>query len=110
MTQRLRFPPESLPSIFFGEATMQIREIRIKNRLGLHARAATKIVRLASRFRCRVWLLLDGRRANCRNMLAVMMLAATMGSIVRVETNGPDELAAMTAMVQLISERFGEEA
>jgi phosphocarrier protein len=89
---------------------MQIREIRIRNKLGLHARAAAKIVRLASKFRCRVWLMFDGKRANCRNILAVMMLAATMGSVVRVETNGPDELAAITAMVQLISERFGEEA
>jgi phosphocarrier protein len=88
---------------------MQTREIKIRNRLGLHARAAAKIVRLASRFRCRVWLLFDGRRANCRSMLAVMMLAASMGSVVRVETSGPDESAAMVAMVQLISDRFGEE-
>ena len=110
MTERLRFPPECLSSILLGEAVMQTREIRIKNRLGLHARAAAKVVRLASRFRCRVWLLVDGKRANCRNMLAVMMLAATMGSMVRVETNGPDEAAAMTAIVQLIADRFGEEA
>jgi phosphocarrier protein HPr len=88
---------------------MQTREIKIRNRLGLHARAAAKVVRLASRFSCRVWLLFDGRRANCRSMLAVMMLAASMGSVIRVETSGPDESAAMVAMVQLISDRFGEE-
>jgi len=88
---------------------MQTREIRIRNRLGLHARAAAKIARLASRFRSRVWLLFDGRRAKCRSLLAVMVLAATIGSGVRVETSGPDESAAMTAMVQLISDRFGEE-
>jgi phosphocarrier protein len=67
-----------------------------------------KIVKLASRFRCRVSLVFDGRRANARNILAVMMLAASMGSTIRVETAGPDEAAAMTAMEQLISNRFGE--
>jgi phosphocarrier protein HPr len=87
---------------------MQTREIRIRNRLGLHARASVKIVKLASRFRCRVSLVFDGRRANARNILAVMMLAASMGSTIRLETAGPDEAAAMTAMAQLISDRFGE--
>ena len=87
---------------------MQIREIRIRNRLGLHARAAVKIVKLASRFPCRVSLVFEGRSANARNILAVMMLAASMGSTIRLETAGPDEASAMTAMVQLISDRFGE--
>jgi len=88
---------------------MQTQEIRIRNRLGLHARASAKIVKLASRFRCRVSLVFDGRRANARNIHAVMMLAASMGTTIRLETAGPDEAAAMTAMVQLINDRFGEE-
>jgi phosphocarrier protein HPr len=89
-------------------ATMQTREVRITNRLGLHARAAAKIVKLAARFHCRVWVVFEGRRANARSMLAVMMLAASMGSTIRLETSGPDEALAMTAMFRLISDRFGE--
>jgi len=88
---------------------MQTREVRLRNRLGLHARACAKIVKLASRFRCRVSLVFDGRRANARNILAVMMLAASMGTTIRLETAGPDEAAAMTAMMELINDRFGEE-
>ena len=58
---------------------MQTREVRLRNRLGLHARACAKIVKLASRFRCRVSLVFDGRRANARNILAVMMLRREHG-------------------------------
>ena len=88
--------------------TMQTRDIGITNRLGLHARAAAQIVRLALQFRCTVSLVVNGRRASARSMLAVMMLAASVGSTVRLETSGPDEAAAMTAMVRLIGEGFGE--
>ncbi len=87
---------------------MQTRNVPIVNRFGLHARAAAKVVRLASQFRCSVSLVLNGRRASARSMLAVMMLAASVGSVVRVEVSGPDEAAAMTAMVRLIGDGFGE--
>jgi phosphocarrier protein len=86
---------------------MQTLDIGITNRLGLHARAAAQIVRLASQFRCSVSLIVNGRRASARSMVA-MMLAASMGSTIRLETNGPDEAAAMVAMVQLIGDGFGE--
>ncbi|HEX2390296.1 MAG TPA: HPr family phosphocarrier protein [Casimicrobiaceae bacterium] len=87
---------------------MQTLDIGITNRLGLHARAAAQIVRLASQFRCSVWLIVNGRRASARSMVAVMMLAASMGSTITLETSGPDEGAAMVAMVQLIGDGFGE--
>ena len=87
---------------------MQICNIAIVNRFGLHARAAAQVVRLASQFKCSVSLVLNGRRASARSMLAVMMLAATVGSVVRLETSGSDEAAAMTAMVRLIGDGFGE--
>jgi phosphocarrier protein len=91
-----------------GNSIMQTLDIGITNRLGLHARAAAQIVRLASQFRCNVWLIVNGRRASARSMVAVMMLAASMGSTITLETNGPDEAAAMVAMVQLIGQGFGE--
>src|SRR5437762_874167 len=87
---------------------MQTCYVAIVNRFGLHARAAAKVVRLASQFKCSVSLVLTGRRASASSMLAVMMLAATMGSVVRLETSGPGEAAAMTAMVHLIGDGFGE--
>jgi phosphocarrier protein HPr len=87
---------------------MQKRELRIVNRLGLHARAAAQIVHLASRFKCSVALVFNDRRANARNIIAVMMLAASVGSTITIETSGPDESEAMSAITQLVNERFGE--
>jgi phosphocarrier protein len=88
---------------------MQTRLVKITNRLGLHARACAKVVQVASRFRCTVSLVWNGRRASARSMLAVMLLAAGVGATIRVETSGPDETEAMTAMVQLIAGQFDEE-
>ena len=87
---------------------MQTRHVKIINRLGLHARAAAKIVKVASRFRSKVSLVVGDRRASARSILAVMMLAASMGSVIRLEARGPDEAAAMTAMAKLIDDGFGE--
>jgi phosphocarrier protein len=86
------------------------RAVRITNRLGLHMRAAAKIVSVAMRFRCNVSLTRAGRRASARSLLAVMLLAAAVGSTIVVETDGPDEVAAMTALVELIDDGFGERA
>jgi phosphocarrier protein HPr len=88
---------------------MQTRLIKLTNRFGLHARACAKVVQVASQFRCSVSLIWNGRRASARSMLAVMLLAAGVGATIRVETSGPDETEAMTAMVQLIAGQFGEE-
>ena len=87
---------------------MQKREVRIVNRLGLHARAAAKIVYVASRYRCNIALAFGNRHANARNILAVMLLAASMGSTITIETSGPDESEAMNAVSRLVSDRFGE--
>ena len=87
---------------------MQTRLVELTNRLGLHARACVKVVQLASQFRCNVCLIWNGRRASARSMMAVMLLAAGVGATIRLETSGPDEAEAMTAMVQLIAGQFGE--
>jgi phosphocarrier protein HPr len=88
---------------------MQIRQVELTNCLGLHARACARVVQVASQFRCNVCLIWNGKRASARSMLAVMLLAAGFGATIRLETHGPDEAEAMTAMVQLISDRFGEQ-
>jgi phosphocarrier protein HPr len=102
--------PHPQPRFFQARSvpTMQTRVIELTNRLGLHARACAKIVQVASQFRCNVSLVWNGRRASARSMMAVMLLAATVGAMIRLETSGPDEAEAMTAMVQLIAGQFGE--
>ena len=84
------------------------RDIEIVNRLGLHARASAKLTQLASSFQCEVWMSRDGRRVNAKSIMGVMMLAAAKGSSVELETDGPDEQAAMDALVILIEDKFGE--
>ena len=87
---------------------MQQREIEIVNKLGLHARASAKLTQLAGQFTAEVWISRDGRRVNAKSIMGVMMLAAAKGSVVAIETEGPDEAQAMTALVGLINEKFGE--
>ena len=87
---------------------MQEREMTIMNRLGLHARAAVKLVSVSSRYASRVVLVANGRRADARHLIAVLLLSAGMGAKVSIEVNGPDEVAAMTAVTRLISNGFGE--
>jgi phosphocarrier protein len=80
----------------------------IMNRLGLHARAAVKLVSLCSKYASNVVVIANGRRANARHLIAVMLLSAGMGTKVSIEVSGPDEIAAMTAVTRLISNGFGE--
>ena len=87
---------------------MQRLQVEIVNRLGLHARASAKLTQLAGGFQCDVWMTRDGRRVNAKSIMGVMMLAAAKGSSVELETDGPDEQAAMDALVALINDKFGE--
>ena len=80
----------------------------IINKLGLHARASAKLTQLASRFPCEVWLSRNTRRINAKSIMGVMMLAAAKGSTINIETNGEQEQDAMTAIVALINDYFGE--
>lgn len=84
------------------------QEIEIINKLGLHARASSKFTQTAGRFQSEVWISRANRRVNGKSIMGVMMLAAAKGSKVVIETNGSDEQAAMTALVDLINNRFDE--
>ena len=83
-------------------------ETEIVNRLGLHARPSAKITQLATSFQSEVWLEKQGRRVNAKSIMGVMMLAAGQGSMVTVDTEGADADAALTAIIELIASRFGE--
>ncbi|WP_374347404.1 HPr family phosphocarrier protein [Chitinimonas sp.] len=87
---------------------MQQREVDIINKLGLHARASSKLTQLASRFKSEVWLSRNGKRVNAKSIMGVMMLAAAKGSRITIDTQGEDEEAAMAALVELIANRFDE--
>ena len=87
---------------------MPTRDIEIINKLGLHARASAKLTQTASSFPCDVTLSRNGRSVNAKSIMGVMMLAATRGSSVTLETRGAEEEAAMDALVTLINNRFDE--
>ena len=87
---------------------LQIYELAITNRLGLHARACAKIVQIASRFRCNVSLVVKGRRTSARNIVAVMLVTASVGTTVRLEVDGPEEVVAMRQIAALFHDGFGE--
>ncbi len=87
---------------------MQKQDAQIINKLGLHARASAKLTQLASQFPCEVWLSRNGKRINAKSIMGVMMLAAAKGSTVTIETSGEREDDAMTALLALINDYFGE--
>jgi phosphocarrier protein len=87
---------------------VQRRELEIVNKLGLHARASAKLTQTAAQFASEVWLTRNDRRVNAKSIMGVMMLAAARGSKVVLETDGPDEVQALEAVVQLVAARFGE--
>ncbi len=85
------------------------REATIINTLGLHARAASKLVNCAASFAAEVWLQRGEREINGKSIMGVLTLAAGKGTILLVRTNGVDETQAMDAIQQLIEDRFGED-
>jgi phosphocarrier protein HPr len=88
---------------------MVSRKLVIINRLGLHARAAAKLVATAGHFSSAVNIERDGKAANAKSIMAVMMLAAGKGTPVTVHAEGDDEVAALEAVADLINDRFGED-
>lgn len=87
---------------------MSRREVRISNRLGLHARAAARFVQTANRFRSKVTLSRDGRTMDGKSILGILLLAAAKGTQLVVAAEGEDEQAAVDALAALIGGGFGE--
>ncbi len=84
------------------------KSVTIINKLGLHARASSKLVALASRFGCRIEISHDNQAVNAKSIMGVMMLGATQGSEILITIDGEDEETAMKVIVELIENRFGE--
>jgi len=84
------------------------RDVEIVNRLGLHARAAAKLVHTAGAYRSKVTLIKDGEEVDAKSILGLLLLAAAQGSRVLLRTQGDDEGPALDAVCALIANRFGE--
>ena len=85
------------------------KTVAIVNRLGLHARAAAKLVTLASQFEAEIHLVRGARQVNGKSIMGVMMLAASQGSQIELIAEGRDEEEALRRLEELIGQRFGEE-
>lgn len=87
---------------------MKAERVRLCNRLGLHARAASKLVSTAAEFQSTVNVVRDDRRVNAKSIMGVLMLAAPVGTELEIECEGSDEEEALAALVALVEDRFGE--
>ena len=86
------------------------REVTVRNRLGLHARAAARFVHAANAFRSRVTLSRDGRTMDGKSILGILLLAASQGTALTLGADGEDEAAALDALAALVESGFGEGA
>ena len=86
------------------------RTLTIVNKLGLHARAAAKLVTLAAKFKSDIRIRKDTREVSGKSIMGVMMLAAGKGSCITVIAKGRDESQALDQIEALVAARFGEEA
>ena len=84
------------------------KKIVIKNKLGLHARAAVKFVNLANRFRSSVKIEKDGNEIDGKSILGILTLAAVQGTQITLKVSGKDEKSALRALVALINDKFHE--
>ena len=86
------------------------RELEIVNRLGLHARAAAKIARLAERFQARITVQKDGQTADAKSVMGMLLLCGQMGTRIMIRAEGDDACTAVEAIAVLVADRFGEAA
>ena len=90
------------------DQTVIRKQLLIINRLGLHARAAAKFVSTASRFTSSIQVERNGQRVNGKSIMGVMLLAASRDSEIELLVDGEDEIEALDALEQLITDKFGE--
>ena len=84
------------------------REVKIINKLGLHARASSKLTQLACTFKSEIFIFKDKNKANAKSIMEVLMLAASKDKIISLEAIGPDEEEAIQSIENLFTNYFGE--
>lgn len=87
---------------------MPEREIKILNKLGIHARPAAEIVKAAGKFKCNITIIRDDLEVNAKSIMGVMMLAAEFGAVVTLRAIGDDAEAAIESLAGVIAAKFGE--
>jgi phosphocarrier protein len=87
---------------------MPEREVKIVNKLGIHARPAAEIVKTSARFKSTITIIRDDLEVNAKSIMGVMMLAAEQGATIKLRAEGPDADAALDALAALIAGKFGE--
>jgi len=85
------------------------KNVTIINKLGLHARAAAKLIGVTGKFGCDIKITKDGKTVDAKSIMAIMMLAASQGTDLIIQTDGDDESAAMDAVFEIINNRFDED-
>ncbi len=88
--------------------TAVTRDVVVRNRLGLHARAAAQFVKTAERFRAEISVEVGRQRVNGKSIMGLLMLAASQGTILTLQAQGEDGSAALHALVALVEAQFGE--
>jgi len=96
------------PAHRWNAGLMTSATVKISNRLGLHARAAAKLVHVANQFSCDITVATGSERVEAKSILGLLLLAAALGSELTIECSGEDEGDAIAALVQLVESRFGE--
>jgi len=84
------------------------RQVQIRNRLGMHARAAVRFVQIANTFRSEVKVIKDGQEANGKSIMGLLTLVAAHGTTMVVACEGEDAEAAVAALAELVASGFGE--
>ena len=85
------------------------RNLSVLNKLGLHARAAAKVVFMANKFESNITLVKDDKQANAKSIMKILMLSASRGSVINITIEGNDEIKAMNSMEKLFHNKFDED-
>lgn len=93
-----------------GELYMFVKEVMVKNQVGLHARPATFFIQKANEFKSSIWIEKEERRVNAKSLLGILSLGIVGGTSVKVIANGADEKAAVDALIELVDSGFSEES
>ena len=88
---------------------MIAKDLQVLNKLGLHARAAAKLVFIANKFVSDITLVKDGKEADARSIMKILMLSASRDSIINITVEGNDEIQAMNSIEKLFQNKFDEE-
>ena len=84
------------------------KELVVQNKMGIHARPAAMIVRITNKFKADVFVEKDDEQVNGKSIMGLMMLAASIGTTIKLEAEGPDAPEAIEALVALVEDLFGE--